>query len=210
MLVLVVPAGAHGQVTLAISLTSVHSESRYLPVFFQTRWHARPSLWSLDDQRFRPSPPRSITVLSTMCIPLLPSPFYWSLSFPPLPSYHSDSEVEHEKVADKSATNSTAVHVVCDTLTPTPDTTPVPDVEYKVPAAKAVQETMVPAAVIEGGRRPGSPCRGREGGRVVRLHHFFIAGQHTDNLTQIQMMSESGLSKDASAPAAAPEVRCAS
>ena len=156
-----------------------------------------------------PSPPRLTTVLSTICIPLLPSPFYWNLSFPPLPFYHSDSEVEHEKVADKPATNSTALHVVRDTLIPTPDTTPVLDVEPKVPAAKVVRRpwSLPPS---KAGHRSGGPSRGRESGRVVRLHHFFIAGQHTDNLTQIQMMSKSGLSKDASAPAAAPEVRCAS
>ena len=108
-----------------------------------------------------PSPPRSITALSTMSIPLLPNPFYRSLSLPLPSSYHSKSEVEHEpsaKVTDKPATNGTALHVVLDTLTPTPDVALVLDVESEVPAAKAVQETAVPAAAV------GTQA-GREGGR---------------------------------------------
>ncbi|KAH8997046.1 hypothetical protein EDB86DRAFT_3076975 [Lactarius hatsudake] len=71
------------------------------------------------------------------------------------PSYHSESEVEHEpaeKVADKPTTNGTILHVVRDTPTPTADAAPeqhprVPDVESDVtvdPAPEAVQETVVP------------------------------------------------------------------
>ncbi|KAH8982944.1 hypothetical protein EDB86DRAFT_3085813 [Lactarius hatsudake] len=65
------------------------------------------------------------------------------------PSYHSESEVEHEpaeKVADKPTTNGTILHVVRDTPTPTADAAPeqhprVPDVESDVtvdPASEAV------------------------------------------------------------------------
>ncbi|KAH9068284.1 hypothetical protein EDB83DRAFT_644813 [Lactarius deliciosus] len=71
------------------------------------------------------------------------------------PSYHSESEVEHEpaeKVADKPTANGTVLHVVRDTPTPTPDAAPeqhprVPDVESDVivdSAPEAVQETVVP------------------------------------------------------------------
>ncbi|KAH9007687.1 hypothetical protein EDB83DRAFT_699214 [Lactarius deliciosus] len=71
------------------------------------------------------------------------------------PSYHSESEVEHEpaeKVADKPTANGTVLHVVRDTPTPTPDAAPeqhprVPDVESDVivdSAPEAVQETVAP------------------------------------------------------------------
>ena len=70
------------------------------------------------------------------------------------PSYHSESEVEHEpaeKVADKPTTNGTAVHVVRDAPTPTADIaleqqSHVPDNESGVTAVvETVQETVAPA-----------------------------------------------------------------
>jgi len=70
------------------------------------------------------------------------------------PSYHSESEVEHEpveKVADKPATNGTALHVIRDTPTPTADAAPeqrprVPGDGTTVdPAVEAVRETVAPA-----------------------------------------------------------------
>ncbi|KAH9033853.1 hypothetical protein EDB84DRAFT_1596141 [Lactarius hengduanensis] len=71
------------------------------------------------------------------------------------PSYHSESEVEHEpaeKVADKPTTNGSILHVVRDTPTPTADAAPehhprVPDDGSDAtvdPAPEAVQETVVP------------------------------------------------------------------
>ena len=83
--------------------------------------------------------------LATMCIPILQNPFDRTPNLP-RPPYHFESEAEHEpaeKVAVKPATNGTALHMVRDILTPTPDVAPVPDVESKVPAANAVQETVV-------------------------------------------------------------------
>ncbi|KAI9433323.1 hypothetical protein H4582DRAFT_1002625 [Lactarius indigo] len=71
------------------------------------------------------------------------------------PSYHSESEVEHEpaeKVAEKPTTNGTVLHVVRDTPTPTADVTPeqhprVPDDESDAtvdPTPEAVQEIVAP------------------------------------------------------------------
>lgn len=48
--------------------------------------------------------------------------------------------------------------MVRDTLTPTPDAALVSDVESEVPAAKAVQESAIPAAAV-------GTQEGREGGQ---------------------------------------------
>ena len=103
-------------------------------------------------------------------VPLLPSPFYRSLSFfhyPP--SYHSESEEEHEPAEISSPSQRRIVPpfmwFVTLRLLPTPDAASVPDVESEVPTTKEVQETVVPAAAVEGSRCLGGPSPGREGGR---------------------------------------------
>jgi hypothetical protein len=102
--------------------------------------------------------------------------------------------VEHEpadKVTDKPATNGTALHVIRDTPTPTPDAAPerVPDDESKATeAVKAVRETVVPAAVpaaLEAAQAAvaqvaPAPVEVEKAVDEVRLHPSLLVGQRTD------------------------------
>lgn len=115
------------------------------------------------------------------------------------PSYHSESEIEHEpaeKVADKPTTNGTILHVVRDTPTPTADAAPeqhprVPDDESDAtvdPAPETVQETVVP--VVEAAQAAVSQ---------VALAPIKIE-KAADEIT-----SESEAPKDSHAPAASEQ-----
>ena len=86
--------------------------------------------------------------------PVLPEPEPQAEPSTAPPSYHSESEVEHEpaeKVTEKPATNGTALHVIRDTPTPTPDAATeqprVTDDEPSAPTVEAVREAVAPAAI---------------------------------------------------------------
>ena len=122
------------------------------------------------------------------------------------PSYHSESEAEHEpadKVTDKPATNGTALHAIRDTPTPTPDAPQqrVPDDESKVTqAVKAVRETVVPAAVPAAAQAAvaqvaPAPVEVEKAANEVRLHQP-LAGSvlttYSGNLDDVRVWSPQG------------------
>lgn len=115
--------------------------------------------------------------------PVLPEPEPQAEPSTAPPSYHSESEVEHEpieKVAEKPATNGTALHVIRDIPTPTPDTTPeqprVPNDESSAPTVEAARETVVPAAVeavqAAVAQVAPAPVEVEKAADEVRLHQF--------------------------------------
>ena len=116
-----------------------------------------------------------------MSTPLHPSPFLCSLSLPLRGlSYHSESDVEHEPVTDKPATNGISMWF---------NDTPIPTVD-----AAHVQYPSVPDDESTATTRPAiaqvapatpAPRRGGEGGRRGLFESLLAASRpaHTDKLS---------------------------